>query len=88
MNFLERIRLPTLLLNAEDDPFLPREVLDNVRVVAAKNPFLNCIFPAHGGHAGFVAGRWPWKPKYWMEEFAIEWMVETIRNSKDINSTL
>lgn len=21
----------------------------------------------HGGHVGFVAGAWPWRPDYWLE---------------------
>src|SRR5690606_27703076 len=34
IGFLRRIRLPTLLLSAADDPFLPAEVLDEVREAA------------------------------------------------------
>ena len=29
-----------------------------------------------GGHAAFIAGRWPWRPLYWAEERAIEWLGE------------
>ncbi len=28
-----------------------------------------------GGHAAFIAGRWPWKPLYWAEERAVEWLT-------------
>lgn len=73
--FLERIRVPTLLLNAENDPFLPHAVLDDVRVFAAQNRFVTCIFPPHGGHVGFVSGTRPWAPVYWMEPFAFDWMA-------------
>jgi predicted alpha/beta-fold hydrolase len=27
-----------------------------------------------GGHTGFVAGPWPWRPIYWAEERAIAWL--------------
>ena len=66
--FLHRIRTPTLLLSAQDDPFLPCEVLDDVEVVARNSDFLVAEFPAHGGHVGFVGGRLPWRPRYHAEE--------------------
>ena len=67
LGYLERIRLKTLLLSAVDDPMLPREVLDEVRKIAHENPALCLEFPAKGGHAGFVAGSWPWRPFYYAE---------------------
>jgi uncharacterized protein len=81
--FLEHIRLPTLLLNAENDPFLPKAVLDT-RIVAAQNPFLTCVFPSHGGHAGFVSGLMPWRPSYWMESFVIDWMASVLARTKSV----
>ncbi len=73
LQFLDRVRVPSLLFNATDDPFLPRPVLDEVRTVAARNPYLECHFPSHGGHVGFVAGPHPWAARYWMEEDALAW---------------
>lgn len=67
IGFLERIRVPTLLLSAIDDPFLPSEVLARVRRLATRNPALTLEFSAHGGHVGFVAGKVPWKPFYYAE---------------------
>ena len=68
LQFLLRIRLPTLLLSAFDDPFLPREILDDVAILASKSSFLDVEFHEHGGHAGFVAGRLPWRATYYAEE--------------------
>ena len=53
--WLERIRVPTLLLNARNDPFLPEHAL----LAAARNaaPCVLLEFPRSGGHAGF---RNPW----------------------------
>ena len=73
LQFLDRVRVPSLLFNAADDPFLPRPILDEVRAVAAQNPYLQCHFPEHGGHVGFIAGAHPWKARYWMEEDALAW---------------
>lgn len=55
--FLPRIRRPTLLINAEDDPFLPAEALP--RQAVSDNPYLTAAFSPSGGHIGFVQGRWP-----------------------------
>jgi predicted alpha/beta-fold hydrolase len=73
--FLKRIKCPTLLLSAFDDPFLPREVLDTVARVAADNPCLSVEFHVHGGHAGFVSGRIPWRPRYYAEERVLQFLA-------------
>lgn len=55
--WLEHIRVPTLLLNARNDPFLPEHAL-----LAAARKAAPCVvleFPRTGGHAGFVAGPFP-----------------------------
>ncbi|MFN2565248.1 MAG: hydrolase [Gemmatimonadaceae bacterium] len=67
LRYLPGIRLPTLLLSALDDPFLPREVLDEVRAVAETNPALELEFVERGGHVGFISGRLPWRPFYYAE---------------------
>jgi predicted alpha/beta-fold hydrolase len=67
IRFIERITLPTLLLSAADDPFLPAEVLDEVRAIARENPALTIEFVDRGGHVGFVSGHLPWRPHYYAE---------------------
>ena len=63
--YLEGIRVPTLLLNARNDPFLPEHAL-----LAAARKAPHCVvleFPRTGGHAGFLAGpfsgRHSWLPQ-------------------------
>jgi hypothetical protein len=75
IGFLDRVRVPTLLLSAVDDPFLPSEVLDEVRSIAASNSALHLEFTPHGGHVGFVGGRLPWKPLYYAEQRACEFLA-------------
>jgi uncharacterized protein len=65
--YLPRVRVPTLLLSALDDPFLPPQVLDDVRSIAQHNPALHIEFMARGGHVGFISGRVPWRPFYYAE---------------------
>lgn len=53
---LQRIRIPTLVLNARNDPFVPAGSLPGVD---AAGRFVTLWQPLHGGHVGFAAGRWP-----------------------------
>lgn len=82
--FLANIRLPTLLLNAEDDPFLPADVLTEVREAVHHNEHVEIEFPARGGHVGFTAGRRPWNPWYYGEWRAAEFLAAHMeRASRD-----
>ena len=67
LSYLSRIRVRTLLLSARDDPFLPSEVLDEVRAIAGANPSLHIEFVEQGGHVGFISGSFPWRPFYYAE---------------------
>jgi predicted alpha/beta-fold hydrolase len=71
--FLPKITTPTLCISAEDDPFLPPEVLERARAVAS--PSIEFLITKHGGHVGFIAGTVPWRSVYWAEERAVEWLV-------------
>jgi predicted alpha/beta-fold hydrolase len=65
--FVSGIRVPTLLVHAEDDPFLPPEFFPHQAV--ASNPYLQAIVTRRGGHVGFIEGP-PWAPRFWVEETA------------------
>lgn len=79
IHYLDRIRVPTLLLSARDDPFLPTEVLDRVREVATRNAALTVDFVEKGGHAGFVSGRNPLRPVYYLERRTGEFFSDAVR---------
>jgi len=53
---LDRIRIPALVLNARNDPFLPAAALPRGEDVG---PCVTLWQPAHGGHVGFADGAWP-----------------------------
>jgi uncharacterized protein len=70
--YLARVGVPTLCISSTDDPFFPAESLAQARAVAS--PDVTFEITAWGGHTGFVAGRWPWRPIYWAEERALAWL--------------
>jgi predicted alpha/beta-fold hydrolase len=53
---LPGVRVPLLLVNARDDPFLPAAALPTEREVSS---VVKLEFPANGGHVGFVTGPFP-----------------------------
>ena len=53
---LAQIRIPALVLNARNDPFVPGESLPNVSEVGAH---VTLWQPPHGGHVGFPSGKFP-----------------------------
>jgi predicted alpha/beta-fold hydrolase len=73
MNFLERIRRPSLLINSRDDPLIPASSLPEQAVAESK--WLHAEFTSSGGHAGFIGGARPWHPFYWAEERAVEFLA-------------
>jgi uncharacterized protein len=81
LGFLSRIRRPTFLLSAHDDPFLPRQVLDDVALMVGNSDFLTAEFSKHGGHVGFVGGRVPWRPVYYAERRVASVLANTVTDS-------
>lgn len=75
LGFVNRIAVPTLLLSAVDDPFLPPEVLHEVRDAVAHTPAVQVEFPQRGGHVGFTAGSNPFSPWYYGEWRAAEFLT-------------
>jgi predicted alpha/beta-fold hydrolase len=63
--YLKGIAVPTLVLHSSDDPFMTEAA------IPAKNELSESValeISPHGGHVGFVAGTWPWRARYWLEQ--------------------
>lgn len=69
--FLPQIQVPTLLINAKDDPLLSPECRPEDSFIK-EHPHLFCEFPEHGGHLGFVC--FEKKGFYWSENRSIEFV--------------
>ncbi|HEX8070318.1 MAG TPA: alpha/beta fold hydrolase [Pyrinomonadaceae bacterium] len=68
---LHHIRRPTLVIHAQDDPFIP---FASFRAPAlAANPYVVLLAPPHGGHVGFVAADGPGpEDRFWAENRIVE----------------
>ncbi|NNM60174.1 MAG: hydrolase [Legionellales bacterium] len=63
--FLRAIDVPTLLLQAKDDPFVPFDALPLATELSGK---IQLELVEKGGHVGFISGNFPGRPHYWLEE--------------------
>lgn len=78
IRWISAVARPTLLLSSIDDPFLPADVLDEVRAIASGNDKLTVEFTRRGGHVGFVSGPAPWRPAYYAEWRVCEFLARTL----------
>lgn len=72
IHFLAAIRRPTLLINAQDDPFYAATALPWQQV--ADNEWLTGLFPAAGGHAAFIEGGYPFRLQLWAHRQAMTFL--------------
>lgn len=84
IHWLGRISVRTLLLSAVDDPFLPAQVLDQVRAASGQNPAIELEFTSRGGHVGFVAGS-PLAPVYYLEKRTGDFLASQLDHSSSGN---
>ncbi|MBC7756567.1 MAG: alpha/beta fold hydrolase [Bdellovibrio sp.] len=66
--WLTKISLPTLILNAKNDSFVPEESLPTATEVST---FVTLEYPATGGHVGFYS-RENWLPNHLLEFFELQ----------------
>lgn len=72
---LPEIRVPTLILHATDDPFLPAHAVPRDAIRA--NRYLVDGVAAGGGHVGFVGGTFR-RPVFWAEAEAARFLAHTL----------
>jgi predicted alpha/beta-fold hydrolase len=69
LHVIGRIRVPTLILAAEDDPLVPIASFRNPGI--EENPFITLVAPEHGGHCAFISSEGG-NERFWPEECVIE----------------
>jgi predicted alpha/beta-fold hydrolase len=70
MRVVDRIRVPTLIITSEDDPFVPSEPFRDAALT--RNPNITVVITPHGGHGAFVAAADGHCDGYWAEDQIIE----------------
>ena len=75
MNFIGGIRVPALVVQAQDDPLIPFSIYESGAV--RENPSIELVTPEHGGHLGFIAKD---QPRFWLDSVVRDWFLR-LRNN-------
>jgi len=73
--YLPKVRTQTLILHAEDDPFMTPAILPELSELP---PSVRVELSAGGGHVGFVTGPSPFQRRYWLEDRLRRWFTEML----------
>jgi uncharacterized protein len=65
---LAQVRVPTLLITAKDDPFVPYSSI--LAAGAEKNPAIHLVAPDHGGHCAFISNK-NGPSRFWAEQSVV-----------------
>jgi len=74
LRVVDRIRVPTLILTAADDPFVPPEPFSDPAVTG--NPHITVRVSAHGGHCAFIGSPADDADAYWAERAIVRFASE------------
>jgi predicted alpha/beta-fold hydrolase len=77
MRVIDRVRVPALVITAEDDPFVPSAPFHDPKVTG--NPSIELRISAHGGHCGFVGEKAATGDGYWAEDQIVEFVERMSR---------
>jgi len=69
VHFLDRVRIPALLIQAQDDPMIPFSIYSAPAIAA--NPRIRLLTTPHGGHMGFISR---FRPRFWLDETVVAWV--------------
>ncbi len=73
LRVVDRIRIPTLILTAANDPFVPPEQFTEPDVEA--NPHVKVVITEDGGHCAFVSEPDSAHDGYWAEHAVVRWAL-------------
>jgi predicted alpha/beta-fold hydrolase len=81
LRIIDRVRIPLLILAADDDPFVPADQFRDE--VIRENPHIHVSITAHGGHCGFVTEACATHDGYWAEATAMDFLDRVARTVGD-----
>ncbi|MBP0129315.1 MAG: alpha/beta fold hydrolase [Nitrospira sp.] len=74
---LDKIAVPTTIVTAQDDPFIPYSMFSLAAI--KRNPLIRLTSPRYGGHCGFIQGTQSNEDRFWVESR----IVESIRTDRE-----
>ena len=74
--FIPGIDVPTLVIHARDDPFVPASAIPETAL--HDNPSIMPVITDHGGHVGFVSGLMPLRADFWAEDLIAGWLADRL----------
>jgi predicted alpha/beta-fold hydrolase len=80
MRVIDRIHVPTLIITAADDPFVPSEPFRDPSVAA--HPLIDLRLSAHGGHCGFIGPKSGMDDGYWAEGQIVDFAARHSRTTR------
>ena len=84
LRLVSEIRVPTLVVTAQDDPFVPFASFSDPSLT--KNPHIRLIAPSHGGHCAFIS-RHGGEDRFWAEARVMEFFKGLSAASHDRKET-
>jgi len=80
---IDKIRVPLLLIAAQDDPFVPFEATRASGV--EENPAITFKGPTHGGHCGFISDQ-SGSERFWAEQRVMEFCAALANSGESQDS--
>ena len=74
IRFLPAIRVPVLMIQAQDDPMIPFGIFEGPAVIS--NPHISLVAPRHGGHLGFLSWQ---RPRFWADQVVGMWIQGQVK---------
>jgi uncharacterized protein len=75
---IAQVRVPMLMITAEDDPFVP--YVSFLAAGVGENPCIQFVAPQHGGHCAFISNQ-SGLQRFWAEQRIVEFCEEIWRSS-------
>ncbi len=80
IRILEDVRVPSMILAAQDDPIVPFETFTSPKVT--NNPSIQLVAPQYGGHGGFFHRDRGNHDRFWSEDAAVEFFHQQMQRNK------
>jgi predicted alpha/beta-fold hydrolase len=74
--YFSQIAVPTLIVQAQDDPLIPFRVFRDAAIES--NPSIELLATPHGGHVGFLSRR---LPRFWIDHAVTAWIARRMEQS-------